>query len=252
MRAVSRDARHRFVLAVAATMGWWVLTGPAAMAGDHRDREDREDHKHGEHCEHGKPRPPRPDPAVLRAFDELLEDIKELPRRSLPHGEKTSLYVKVASARHVYKHKKVCPSASILGGFLHRTQALRWKPRRRAVAEELYASGRTLRDLVLAQALPPSPCFDPSIGREPEVEILASDNERFSARVRFGAPRLAALKAGPRPSSAVSTSRKSSSPTRKRSNSGSRSCIAWPSLLSESSFACRKRPSSSNASSSKK
>jgi len=196
MRAVSRDARHRFVLAVAATMGWWVLTGPAAMAGDHRDREDREDHKHGEHCEHGKPRPPRPDPAVLRAFDELLEDIKELPRRSLPHGEKTSLYVKVASARHVYKHKKVCPSASILGGFLHRTQALRWKPRRRAVAEELYASGRTLRDLVLAQALPPSPCFDPSIGREPEVEILASDNERFSARVRFGAPRLAALKAG--------------------------------------------------------
>ena len=178
MSAVSEGVRRQVVIAAAAAMAWLVLGAPIALAGGHGGRGAR------------------PDPAVLRAFDDLLHQIKDVPRGALPHGEKTSLYVKVASARHVYKRRKVCPSASILGGYLHRTQALRRKDRRRAVAEELYASGRTLRDLVLAQAAPPNPCFDPSIGRAPEVEILASDNEHFSARVRFGAPGLSALQAG--------------------------------------------------------
>ncbi len=197
--------RFKAVLATGAALGWLVLGGPVAPAsgdggrGGH-DGGHAEHGRHDDRCGHGgghhKPRPPKPEREVLRAFDELLDQIKEIPRRTLSHRHKTSLYVRVASARHAYKHKKVCPSASILGAYLHKAQALRQRERRRAIADELYASGRTLRDLVLEHAAPPNPCFDPSIGREPEVEILASDNERFSARVRFGAPRLSAVKAG--------------------------------------------------------
>ena len=207
MGAMREGVRLKAVLAAAAALGWLVLGGPVALAGGDGGRGGRGGHDghhghggNGDDCGkgggHHKPRPPKPDREVLRAFDDLLDQIKEIPHRTLPHGKKTSLYVRVASARHAYKHKKVCPSARILDGYLDTTQELRQKERRRAIAEALYASGRTLRDLVLEQAAPPNPCFDPSIGREPEVEILASDNERFSARVRFGAPDLTALKAG--------------------------------------------------------
>ena len=203
MSAVSRRTRHGFVLAAAAAMGWLFLTGPAAMAGDHEGRGEHEGHDdheghdghegHGRRCEHCQARPDR---TVLRAFDDLLKQIQEVPHRTLPHGQKTSLYLKVASARHSYKDGCECPAAQILASFLRRTQSLREHRRSVAVAEDLYAGGRALRDLVVANASAKSSCADPSIGRQPTLEVLASDNEHFSARVRFGAPGLTAVKAG--------------------------------------------------------
>lgn len=144
---------------------------------------------------HPKPRP-SPDPAVLQAFDELLDQVRSIPGRELGYGLKLGFYWTAASARHQYKHGKLCPSAHVMGGFLHGAQWLRRFPRRMAVAESLYASGRSVRDLVLMQAAPPNPCADPALGRAPEVKLLVSDNERFSARVSFGAPGFSSVKAG--------------------------------------------------------
>jgi hypothetical protein len=45
-------------------------------------------------------RPRRPHPNVLQAFDDLLRRLEYIKRGELPHGQKTSLFVKVAAARH--------------------------------------------------------------------------------------------------------------------------------------------------------
>ena len=141
-------------------------------------------------------RPRRPNPNVLQAFDDLLRRLEDIKRGELTHGQKTSLFVKVAAARHHYKKKHVCPSSHLLQIFLDETQRLRLRRRRAALAEELYADGRSLRDLVILQADRRSSCADASVGRPPMVELLASDNEHLSARVRFGSPKLASVKAG--------------------------------------------------------
>jgi Peptidase family C25/Propeptide_C25 len=147
-------------------------------------------HGHG----HGRPKP-RADRDVLRAFDALLERIEDARKRELGRSLKHVLYAKVASARHAYKDKRICSAARHLDKFLDKTQAIR-DGRRVAIAEELYASGRDVRGLVVAKAKPDSSCADPLIGRPPEVEVLAQDNQVFRARVRFGALDLAPARAG--------------------------------------------------------
>jgi Peptidase family C25/Propeptide_C25 len=141
-------------------------------------------------------RPRRPNPNLLQAFDDLLRRLEDIKRGELTHGQKTSLFVKVAAARHHYKKKHVCPSSHLLQSFLDETQRLRLRRRRAALVEELYAGGRSLRDLVILQADRRSSCADASVGRPPKVELLESDNEHLSARVRFGSPKLASVKAG--------------------------------------------------------
>ena len=127
------------------------------------------------------------DADVLATFDELEAAIAALPASVLDRGPRTSLLKKLENAESAYARGQACTAANVLGAYLNETSALR-KGSRAAVAEGLHARGRSLRDLVRSRALPSEPCYDGSIGAEPAVAVLASDNERFSARVSFGAP----------------------------------------------------------------
>jgi peptidase C25-like protein len=136
-----------------------------------------------------------PDPAVLATFDDLLAYIASIPADQLNKGQKNSFSQRLMNARRLYEQGQVCPAANILQAHMNESQAFR-QGRGVASAEELYNRGRQLRDMLLKSALPPDPCFNAAIGREPNVAILASDNRHFSARLSFGSPSLWTVNAG--------------------------------------------------------
>lgn len=185
------NAGRRCVFAVVAAA---FLAGPTSARADGGRGHG---HVHDRHCGHGhwKPRPPKPDREVLRAFDELLDQIRDSRKRELDPWLKHALQEKVKDARHAFRDRRVCTAARKLDWFLRKTQVIR-AGRTTPLADELYASGRRLRLLVIEHASSKSSCADPSIGRPPEVEVVEQDNRVLRARVRFGALELGSARAG--------------------------------------------------------
>jgi hypothetical protein len=141
-----------------------------------------------------------PDPAVVAGFDELSAFIDGVPNHVLNKGQRQSFSAKLGNARKKYLGGDICTARNIMGAFLNEAQAFR-RSGRAAIGEDLYNRGRTLRDsffdvFLHDPNLQRPRCFDASLGREPEVQILASDNTEFSATVSFGAPRLTTVEAG--------------------------------------------------------
>lgn len=136
-----------------------------------------------------------PDPTALAAFDELLAFIESIPNSDLNAGVRNSFSQRVANARRQYERGQVCAAANMLQAYLNEAQAQR-RGRGAAAAEELYNRGRQLREIALRSAQPHDPCVEASIGRAPKVEVLASDNHHFSARISFGAPSLSTINQG--------------------------------------------------------
>jgi len=135
------------------------------------------------------------EPDAVAAFDDLLSFIAHIPDADLNKGNKNSFSQKVANAKQQFARGQVCAAANMLNAFLNEAQAQR-RGRGTAAAEGLYASGRQLRNMVLGSATPSDPCADPAIGREPSVDIVASDNRHFAGRITFGAPLLAPVMGG--------------------------------------------------------
>jgi len=138
---------------------------------------------------------PPPDPDVVASFDELLAYIETIPDADLNRGQKNAFSQRVSNARRLYEQGQVCAAANMLGAYLNQAQALR-KGKSPSVSEQLYNRGRLLRDGVIRSVDPSDPCADPASGRLPAVQVLASDNRHFSARVSFGAPMMSTVVAG--------------------------------------------------------
>jgi hypothetical protein len=135
------------------------------------------------------------DPGIVAEFDELIEYVESIPGNVLNRGLKSSFSQRLGNAKRSYEQGQLCAAANMLQAHMNQAQALR-QGREIPVAEDLYNRGRRLRQLVLGSAHPPDPCADASIGRAPEVEILASDNQQFAARVSFGAAEMWTVEAG--------------------------------------------------------
>ena len=128
-----------------------------------------------------------PDPAVLTSFDDLSAAIGAVPNGELSRGQKTAFAQRVENARSAYERGQVCTAANVLQAHLNQSQALR-KGKSMAAAEELYALGRTVRSGVIASAAPSDRCYEAGSRELPAVQIVASDNRHFAARVTFGDP----------------------------------------------------------------
>lgn len=138
---------------------------------------------------------PHPDRQVLAAFERLEDSIEKLPSSVLDKGQRSSLSHKIENAEEAYERGRPCTAASILDAYLHETQALR-KGKTVALAEQLYAAGRLLRDDVLAHLVGGMQC--PGHERAwmaPTVQAVQSDNRHFKGRVVFGEPRMWSVQA---------------------------------------------------------
>ena len=135
-----------------------------------------------------------PDPGVVADFDELIRYIGTIPDSDLNKGQKNSFSQRLENAKRQYSDGQICAAANMLGAHLNESQAARKKSA--AAAEQLYSRGRALLDGVLRAATPSDPCFDPSAGQVPAVQIVASDNRHFSGRISFGAPVLTPMTGG--------------------------------------------------------
>ena len=140
-----------------------------------------------------KPPPPHADPAFLEMFDDLEAFINDASL--LDRGARNSLVKKVENAEAAFARGQVCTAANVLGAYLNETEAMR-KGKGIPLAEDLRNRGRALRDALLLGAPPTLSCADPALGRQTEVTLGASDNQRLEATVRFGAPKLRTVKAG--------------------------------------------------------
>lgn len=135
------------------------------------------------------------DPAVLTSFDALSAAIAGVPDSQLNKGQKNAFSQRAANARSAYERGQVCTAANVLDAHLNQTQALR-KGKSIPAAELLYALGRDVRNRVVAAASPGDACYDAQGAQPPAVQIVASDNKRFAARVTFGNLILTPVEAG--------------------------------------------------------
>ena len=130
---------------------------------------------------------------VLEAFERAQDAIAA---SSLDGGQQNSLSAKLASALEAYRRGQPCTAASVVGAFLNEAQALRHGSHM-AAAEEMYADGRALRDLLWRRAGGRQPCTgQKALGKESSVTLSASDNERVAGRVTFGGPTMWTVAAG--------------------------------------------------------
>lgn len=136
-----------------------------------------------------------PDPAVLSSFDDLSSAIESVPDSQLNKGQKNAFLQRASNARKAYERGQVCTAANVLAAHLNQTQALR-KGKSVAAAELLYGLGRDVRNGVVASAGPRDSCYDATSTQLPAVQIVASDNRHFAARVSFGDPILTPVEAG--------------------------------------------------------
>jgi len=137
-----------------------------------------------------------PDAAVLAAFDELQEDIEDLPNSVLPKGQKNSLTKKLQNAERAYKRGQPCTAANILQAYLNQTQALH-KGKRLEIAEDLHNRGWTLLYDLLAGLSKEQECSRfTGFGSEPETKVPESTNKTLKALLTLGKPKLQSVKAG--------------------------------------------------------
>lgn len=131
---------------------------------------------------------PSPDSAVLEQFDELESFVSSLANNVLNAGNRTSLIMKLNNAEAAYMREQPCTAVNILGAYLNETAALR-NGEGIQIAEDLSNRGWILRSNLLRNLPSGFTCngFE-DVCAPPEIQILNSDNQRFTARVSFGAP----------------------------------------------------------------
>lgn len=154
-----------------------------------------------------------PQPQVVASFDALIAQINGIT--GLTPSEKRAYTSKLQDARRSYVRDEACSAAGRLGTYLNHARDQR-RGSRIAIAEHLFARGFTLRNDVLATAPPveeedededdenededddddedddasEGPCGLPFVDRQPQVDILVSNNQTFETRVALSMPRL--------------------------------------------------------------
>lgn len=137
--------------------------------------------------------PPLPaDDPVAVQLDALAVDLADMKRPKL----RFRLGFLAAFSSFGYRHGYVCFAVWVMD--LHQRVLERARSHDPDGAlERVYNRGWNLRLALLAGAVGRS-CEDPRVGREPEVDIVESDNEGFAASIAFGELELGSVEAAGR------------------------------------------------------